>query len=280
MHFGQVNKMTACVEFGMPGIGSITEMQQALDSSQVYYGLIRMGFGSGKFRRTKWCFVHWSGDEVGAVLRGKLNGVRPEMEKLLTPHHLCYDATQQSDLDIEPFVSCFDEALVCAGTITMKLRVRWRHVQVTWMMSVIVSDDLDTGVYTIEGFMEALEEEKQLEAVTNANETHQDSVESDEDYDDDDDEDDDPVRVRTQPLPTDISTADTGGREPALIVDLGYGSCKFGMEGEVAPSRLPCRSRTRRDLITREQYLLSPMRFRLQLPPLDFHLSNFQTRCG
>lgn len=138
------------------------------------------------------------------------------------------------------------------------------------MLSVIVSDDLDTDVYTVDGFMEALQEEKQLQAVTDANETQLDSAESDEDYtdeDDESDEEDEPVRVRTRPLPTDISTASAAGREPALIVDLGYGSCKFGMEGEDAPSRLPCRSQARRDLITREQYLLSSILLCQSLSP-------------
>jgi hypothetical protein len=36
------------------GIGSVPEMQWALDPSKVLYGLVRMGFGGGQFRRTKW----------------------------------------------------------------------------------------------------------------------------------------------------------------------------------------------------------------------------------
>ena len=28
---------------------------------QVTFGLLRLGFGTGRFRRTKYIFVHWSG---------------------------------------------------------------------------------------------------------------------------------------------------------------------------------------------------------------------------
>ena len=34
---------------------------QWLKDDTVLYGLVRMGFGSGKFRREKWIFIHWTG---------------------------------------------------------------------------------------------------------------------------------------------------------------------------------------------------------------------------
>lgn len=36
-------------------------MRKWLKDDQVLFGLLRMGFGSGTFRRTKWLFLHWSG---------------------------------------------------------------------------------------------------------------------------------------------------------------------------------------------------------------------------
>lgn len=42
---------------------SIGELQRVLPEDQVLYGLIRMGFGAGQFRRTKWVFLHWVGDK-------------------------------------------------------------------------------------------------------------------------------------------------------------------------------------------------------------------------
>jgi hypothetical protein len=226
------------------GIGSIPEMQQALDPEKVLYGLVRLGFGKGKFRRTKWCFVHWTGEAVGAVARGRLNNMKPEMAKLLTPHHVSRDASSTADMDVGAVVS--------------------------WIVSVIVSDDLDTDVYSVEGFMDALKEEKKMAGVTSAeDDSRSDEEDADEaeasgggDEDDEDDDDDDgefensddeldePVRVRTQDLPTEVPD---DGSNAALIVDLGYGECKFGMAGDASPSRLPCRSEERRDLITREQ---------------------------
>ena len=40
---------------------SVNEMRDWLKEDQMYYGLLRLGFGTGKFRRTKWIAVWWSG---------------------------------------------------------------------------------------------------------------------------------------------------------------------------------------------------------------------------
>eukprot|EP00854_Cymbomonas_tetramitiformis_P004768 gene4768-5830_t len=45
------------------GSGSVNEMCEYLEDDQVYFGMIRMGFGTGQFRRSKWIFLHWSGME-------------------------------------------------------------------------------------------------------------------------------------------------------------------------------------------------------------------------
>jgi hypothetical protein len=116
-----------------------------------------------------------------------------------------------------------------------------------------------------------------------------DDDDDDGEFENSDDEFDEPVRVRTQDLPTQVRLSQNAcktlekplkveglkrlsnagcldyymialskmaaqtsddGTLAALIVDLGYGECKFGMSGEAEPSRLPCRSEVRRDLIT------------------------------
>lgn len=40
---------------------NVLGLQSSLAASQVLYGILRMGFGAGKWRRTKRLFVHWSG---------------------------------------------------------------------------------------------------------------------------------------------------------------------------------------------------------------------------
>lgn len=49
---------------------SFDEMTTALDQSQVLAGIIRLGFGTGRFRRTKRIAVWWMGDKVSFRQRG------------------------------------------------------------------------------------------------------------------------------------------------------------------------------------------------------------------
>merc|ERR1740139_439865 len=40
------------------GGGSVAEMSQFFDPKEVSFGLLRMGFGSGQFKRNYWLFIH------------------------------------------------------------------------------------------------------------------------------------------------------------------------------------------------------------------------------
>jgi hypothetical protein len=69
---GKFNWILANPEPGRPsfheaGTGSLPEMRQYLHPELVLYGLVRMAFGSGRFRRYKWVFIHWSGPSVPMV---------------------------------------------------------------------------------------------------------------------------------------------------------------------------------------------------------------------
>ena len=52
-------------------------------TKDVLFGLLRMGFGQGRLRRTKYVFIHAIGDKVPAVTRGKKSAQRPKMEELM-----------------------------------------------------------------------------------------------------------------------------------------------------------------------------------------------------
>lgn len=49
----------------------------------VLFGLLRLGFGEGRLRRTKYVFIHAIGDRVPAVTRGRLSAQRPQMEEIM-----------------------------------------------------------------------------------------------------------------------------------------------------------------------------------------------------
>jgi hypothetical protein len=83
---------------------SVPELQRALPDNQVLYGLIRMGFGAGPFRRTKWVFLHWVGGQTGAVKRGRATAAKGAMMDLLKPFHADVEVDSKTDLDLKAFV--------------------------------------------------------------------------------------------------------------------------------------------------------------------------------
>eukprot|EP01063_Lacrimia_lanifica_P026049 TRINITY_DN3436_c0_g3_i1.p1 TRINITY_DN3436_c0_g3~~TRINITY_DN3436_c0_g3_i1.p1 ORF type:complete len:517 (+),score=249.87 TRINITY_DN3436_c0_g3_i1:46-1551(+) len=115
------------------GSKSIDEMHDNLDETKVLFGLIRLGFGSGAYRRNKWVCVTFIGSQVRPMQRGRDLAQRGPMETVLKPFttgievHGKEDATVSSILDrVRPFV---------------------------------VSDDFDKSGVTEEAYREALAEE-------------------------------------------------------------------------------------------------------------------------
>lgn len=56
------------VEGGDDGLFGFTAK---LPADQILFGLVRITVGTGRFKRSKWIFLQWTGDEVGAVARGR-----------------------------------------------------------------------------------------------------------------------------------------------------------------------------------------------------------------
>eukprot|EP00928_Gymnodinium_smaydae_P018243 TRINITY_DN16950_c0_g1_i2.p1 TRINITY_DN16950_c0_g1~~TRINITY_DN16950_c0_g1_i2.p1 ORF type:complete len:478 (-),score=77.40 TRINITY_DN16950_c0_g1_i2:339-1748(-) len=81
--FVEANPETLTLKGG--GGGSVQEMRSfvADNSDAVMFGMLRMGFGVGRLRRTKYVFVHATGAAVTAVTRGKLGALRAVMQDAL-----------------------------------------------------------------------------------------------------------------------------------------------------------------------------------------------------
>lgn len=103
------------VEFVNAGSMSVDEMREWLKEDQVYYGLLRMGFGTGKFRRTKWISVWWTGDKCSAVKRGKLAGLETEMLARVAPYSLTVRASHLEDLTLDVVIDKVRRATVVDG---------------------------------------------------------------------------------------------------------------------------------------------------------------------
>jgi hypothetical protein len=106
----------------------------------------------------------------------------------------------------------------------------------------IVLDDLDADghTYSVEGFMAALTEERQLcaaraagaeLAAADAGDAGE-GPSSDDEGSDDDSDDEEYERVRK------LGTLGRGAADVKIVVDMGYGSTKFGVAGEKAPTVL------------------------------------------
>jgi|EP00670_Eutreptiella_braarudii_P001633 hypothetical protein len=94
---------------------SVSELKRVLPEDEVLYGLVRMGFGAGQFRRTKWVFVHWIGEKTGAVKRGKAMSVKSEMLDLLKPHNVDVQVSTPAELEIRLFIERMTKMFVVDG---------------------------------------------------------------------------------------------------------------------------------------------------------------------
>eukprot|EP01012_Entosiphon_sulcatum_P027614 TRINITY_DN33291_c0_g1_i1.p1 TRINITY_DN33291_c0_g1~~TRINITY_DN33291_c0_g1_i1.p1 ORF type:complete len:364 (+),score=77.61 TRINITY_DN33291_c0_g1_i1:38-1093(+) len=83
---------------------SLPEMQEYIPEDNVLYGILRMGFGLGQFRRTKWVFIHWVGAKTPPVKRGKASAASGEMNQALKPHNVGVELASPDDLELQAFV--------------------------------------------------------------------------------------------------------------------------------------------------------------------------------
>merc|ERR1712217_386956 len=58
------------------GHGDLNDLRAALKPDQVQYGIMRLTFGEGRFRRSHWVFVCWSPDRMTDVDSQKLKKKR------------------------------------------------------------------------------------------------------------------------------------------------------------------------------------------------------------
>lgn len=81
------------------GSGGLFELAEQLPENKVCFGLLRLAFGTGRFRRTKFIFFQWSGDQVGAVAKGKANMYFADMSSALAPHSTELRLVGRSDVE-------------------------------------------------------------------------------------------------------------------------------------------------------------------------------------
>jgi len=78
----------------------VEQMREWLAEDEVLFGLVRMGFGSGRFRRTYWLFVHWIGPKTPTVKKGRDNANVGEMEKMCRPFACSITANDMDEIEL------------------------------------------------------------------------------------------------------------------------------------------------------------------------------------
>lgn len=128
------------------GIGSVEEMRTCYEEhpEDVLFGLLRLGFGEGRLRRTKYVFIHAIGDRVPAVTRGRLSAQRPQMEEIMGNYasiSVTMELLTTSDLTLNSVVDRVRRAVVVDD-------------------EVLARDKATPSVFSVEAFEQALQEEK------------------------------------------------------------------------------------------------------------------------
>lgn len=79
----------------------LEEFTSCLDSGRVQFGVIRFELGSGAFMRSKYCFVHFVGQGVPAVKRGKHNARKEEIMAAMQGSHTDISFTSIREVTVD-----------------------------------------------------------------------------------------------------------------------------------------------------------------------------------
>eukprot|EP00941_MAST-03F_sp_MAST-3F-sp1_P000505 g505.t1 len=139
---------------------SVSEMRKFVDESEVMYGLLRMGFGQGKFRRTKWIGVWFVGSSVSAVKRGKINAVEGKLLKFVKPFTLRLRCHSVKELTTENFIEYIKRAIHVDGGIGDGSAMVGGDAAFTPFPDDVSEENTNSNsVFSLESFQAALAEE-------------------------------------------------------------------------------------------------------------------------
>uniref|UniRef100_A0A7S4EZJ0 ADF-H domain-containing protein n=1 Tax=Chrysotila carterae TaxID=13221 RepID=A0A7S4EZJ0_CHRCT len=82
------------------GGGSIDEMRTFLQPAGVHFGMLRMAFGAGRFRRVHWLFFHWAGPDCAGVTLGRANAQRAAIKGVLKPTSIDFFANELNEFTV------------------------------------------------------------------------------------------------------------------------------------------------------------------------------------
>lgn len=122
---------------------SVPELVKFLPEDDCSFGLIRMGFGTGRFRRTKWIKLEFSPAQLSIVKKAKATASRAPMRGKLGPSSIDLELAEKADLTITAIIDKIKRATVIDGD---------------------GADASSRDEISVESFMKALEEEAKASA--------------------------------------------------------------------------------------------------------------------
>jgi len=136
------------------GTKSIPEMHEgALQPEKILFGIVRLGFGVGRFRRVKWISFSWIGAKVSVIKRGAAVAEAGRYIGLLSqgiPMSITIEAREPADLDLSTIIAVAQRKIVMDNAMEEPTNPE-------------VESQKDVSLdATMEAFHEALEEEKLL----------------------------------------------------------------------------------------------------------------------
>jgi len=106
----------ANLELWDAGSLSVAEMQTLLPEDQVLCGLVRMGFGTGKFRRTKWVSIWWVGSKVSAVKKGQMLGSgKDQVMRKINSGGITLEGATVDDVSVDEVIDKVRRAAIIDG---------------------------------------------------------------------------------------------------------------------------------------------------------------------
>eukprot|EP01084_Bolivina_argentea_P073734 133791_1 len=108
------------------GHGDLNDLRDALKGDQVQYGIMRLTFGEGRFRRSHWVFVCWSPDTMTKVDSQKLRKKRMQhrmkhignkgwMQKAIGPYGVEVLAEDHDQVTLEDWILRVRKTVVVDG---------------------------------------------------------------------------------------------------------------------------------------------------------------------
>jgi len=128
------------------GTDSVDGMRECatVHNDAVLFGLLRMGFGEGRLRRTKYVFVQSNGTKVSPVLRGRAGAAKPAMQDAMAQFAVVsvfLELSEPQDLKLEDVIDRVRRAAIIDD-------------------DVIDKDEACKSAFSVEAFRKALAEDQ------------------------------------------------------------------------------------------------------------------------